>query len=135
MGHNDLGLHHLATGNLNEALKCFIRTRDYGTTARHTVCVFLAYYNGCIVVGAMPAATAHGPHGVCVGGVYTRVPMGAMSATAHTVCVRAVYTVWAVCTRERPSARCLPVRCCFGVWAVCLGGTPAAPSTRLDAAR
>ena len=38
MGHNDLGLHHLATGNLNEALKCFIRTRDYGTTARHTVC-------------------------------------------------------------------------------------------------
>ena len=37
MGHNDLGTQHLAMGNLNEALKCFIRTRDYGTTDKHTV--------------------------------------------------------------------------------------------------
>ena len=42
MGHNDLGLHHLATGNLNEALKCFVRTRDYGTTGRHTVGVHVS---------------------------------------------------------------------------------------------
>jgi len=37
MGHNDLGHHHLATGNLHEALKCFIRTRDYGTTQKHAI--------------------------------------------------------------------------------------------------
>jgi len=37
MGHNDLGQHHLATGNLHEALKCFIRTRDYGTTSKHAI--------------------------------------------------------------------------------------------------
>ena len=58
MGHNDLGLHHLATGNLNEALKCFIRTRDYGTTARHTV-------------RAHPRLRHNGPpRDVCAGGVF-----------------------------------------------------------------
>jgi COP9 signalosome complex subunit 1 len=36
MGHNDLGRHHHMVGNLNEALKCFVRTRDYGTNVRHT---------------------------------------------------------------------------------------------------
>ncbi|KAJ1483519.1 hypothetical protein T484DRAFT_1799996, partial [Baffinella frigidus] len=29
MGHNDLGHHFHLVGNLNEALKCFVRTRDY----------------------------------------------------------------------------------------------------------
>lgn len=35
MGHNDLGHHHYNVGNLNDAVKCYIRTRDYGTTAKH----------------------------------------------------------------------------------------------------
>ena len=35
MGHNDLGHHHYSVGNLNEALKCYVRTRDYGTTTKH----------------------------------------------------------------------------------------------------
>mmetsp|Transcript_53926 Transcript_53926/g.128175 ORF Transcript_53926/g.128175 Transcript_53926/m.128175 type:complete len:466 (-) Transcript_53926:74-1471(-) len=35
MGHNDLGHHFHLVGNLNEALKCFVRTRDYGTNAKH----------------------------------------------------------------------------------------------------
>jgi len=35
MGHNDLGHHHYNVGNLNEALKCYVRTRDYGTTTKH----------------------------------------------------------------------------------------------------
>mmetsp|Transcript_31400 Transcript_31400/g.79014 ORF Transcript_31400/g.79014 Transcript_31400/m.79014 type:complete len:480 (-) Transcript_31400:255-1694(-) len=35
MGHNDLGHHHYNVGSLNEALKCYVRTRDYGTTTKH----------------------------------------------------------------------------------------------------
>ncbi len=37
MGHNDLGHHHYSVGNLNEALKCYMRTRDYGTTPKHQI--------------------------------------------------------------------------------------------------
>jgi COP9 signalosome complex subunit 1 len=35
MGHNDLGDFHYDCGSLNEALKCYIRTRDYCQTPKH----------------------------------------------------------------------------------------------------
>jgi len=51
MGHNDLGNHHYAVGNLNEALKCFMRTRDYGTTAKHTLDMCLSIIRVSIEMG------------------------------------------------------------------------------------
>lgn len=37
MGHNDLGDHYYNCGNLTNALKCYSRTRDYCTTAKHVI--------------------------------------------------------------------------------------------------
>ncbi|RUS15827.1 hypothetical protein BC937DRAFT_91948 [Endogone sp. FLAS-F59071] len=37
MGHNDLGDHYYNCGDLPNALKCYSRTRDYCTTAKHIV--------------------------------------------------------------------------------------------------
>ncbi|KAJ3292275.1 cop9 signalosome complex subunit [Borealophlyctis nickersoniae] len=37
MGHNDLGDHYYNCGDLANALKCYSRTRDYCTTAKHIV--------------------------------------------------------------------------------------------------
>ncbi|RHZ56299.1 hypothetical protein Glove_402g51 [Diversispora epigaea] len=37
MGHNDLGDHYYNWGNLTNALKCYSRTRDYCTTAKHVI--------------------------------------------------------------------------------------------------
>jgi COP9 signalosome complex subunit 1 len=51
MGHNDLGNHHYAVGNLNEALKCFMRTRDYGTTTKHTLDMCLSIIRVSIEMG------------------------------------------------------------------------------------
>jgi len=51
MGHNDLGNHHYAAGNLNEALKCFMRTRDYGTTTKHTLDMCLSIIQVSIEMG------------------------------------------------------------------------------------
>ncbi|XP_075557516.1 COP9 signalosome subunit 1b isoform X2 [Dermacentor variabilis] len=36
-GHDDLGDHYLDCGDLNNALKCFSRARDYCTSSRHVV--------------------------------------------------------------------------------------------------
>lgn len=36
-GHDDLGDHYLATGDLSNALKCYSRARDYCTSAKHVV--------------------------------------------------------------------------------------------------
>jgi COP9 signalosome complex subunit 1 len=51
MGHNDLGNHHYAVGNLNEALKSFMRTRDYGTTTKHTLDMCLSIIRVSIEMG------------------------------------------------------------------------------------
>ena len=51
MGHNDLGSHYYAVGNLNEALKCFMRTRDYGTTTKHTLDMCLSIIRVSIEMG------------------------------------------------------------------------------------
>jgi len=37
MGHNDLGDFHYNRGDLNTALKCYVRTRDYCTTSKHII--------------------------------------------------------------------------------------------------
>jgi len=37
MGHNDLGDFHYDRGDLNAALKCYVRTRDYSTTSKHII--------------------------------------------------------------------------------------------------
>ncbi|OZJ03716.1 hypothetical protein BZG36_03295 [Bifiguratus adelaidae] len=37
MGHNDLGDHYYACGDLGEALKCYTRARDYCTTPKHII--------------------------------------------------------------------------------------------------
>lgn len=36
-GHNDLGDFHYNRGDLNAALKCYVRTRDYCTTSKHII--------------------------------------------------------------------------------------------------
>jgi len=41
MGHNDLGDFHYGRGDLNSALKCYVRTRDYCTTSKHIVTMCL----------------------------------------------------------------------------------------------
>ena len=51
MGHNDLGNHHYAVGNLNEALKCFMRTRDYVTSTKHTVDMCLSIIRVSVEMG------------------------------------------------------------------------------------
>lgn len=51
MGHNDLGNHYYAVGNLNEALKCFMRTRDYGTSTKHTIDMCLSIIRVSIEMG------------------------------------------------------------------------------------
>src|SRR4051812_38391001 len=37
MGHTDLGDFHYNRGDLNTALKCYVRTRDYCTTSKHII--------------------------------------------------------------------------------------------------
>jgi COP9 signalosome complex subunit 1 len=37
MGHNDLGDFFYQRGDLNNALKCYVRTRDYCTTSKHII--------------------------------------------------------------------------------------------------
>lgn len=37
MGHNELGDFHYNRGDLNSALKCYVRTRDYCTTSKHII--------------------------------------------------------------------------------------------------
>jgi len=37
MGHNDLGDFHYERGDLNSALKCYARSRDYCTTPKHVI--------------------------------------------------------------------------------------------------
>lgn len=37
MGHNDLGDFHCERGDFQAALKCYVRTRDYCTTSKHTI--------------------------------------------------------------------------------------------------
>ncbi|KAJ3020784.1 COP9 signalosome complex subunit 1 [Thoreauomyces humboldtii] len=37
MGHNDLGDHHYNAGELDQALKCYMRTKDYCTFAKHVI--------------------------------------------------------------------------------------------------
>uniref|UniRef100_A0A7S4BL18 PCI domain-containing protein n=1 Tax=Chrysotila carterae TaxID=13221 RepID=A0A7S4BL18_CHRCT len=41
MGHNDLAEFHCDRGDFTTALKCFVRTRDYCTTTKHTVSMCL----------------------------------------------------------------------------------------------
>ena len=36
-GHDDLGDHYLDIGDLNNALKCYIRARDYCTSGKHLI--------------------------------------------------------------------------------------------------
>lgn len=41
MGHNDLGDYYYGRGDLQSALKCYIRTRDYCTTSKHIIAMCL----------------------------------------------------------------------------------------------
>eukprot|EP00250_Pteridium_aquilinum_P024369 c28980_g1_i1 orf=202-1587(-) len=41
MGYNDLGDFHNARGDLQQAFKCFVRTRDYCTTSKHIISMCL----------------------------------------------------------------------------------------------
>ena len=41
MGYNDLGDFHYARGDLQQAFKCFVRTRDYCTTSKHIISMCL----------------------------------------------------------------------------------------------
>ncbi|EOD32552.1 hypothetical protein EMIHUDRAFT_429574 [Emiliania huxleyi CCMP1516] len=53
MGHSDLGDFHASRGDFATALKCYVRTRDYCTTSRHTLSMCLA------VVKAPPTTLLH----------------------------------------------------------------------------
>lgn len=37
MAHNDLGDFYYQRGDLANALKCYVRTRDYNTTTKHVI--------------------------------------------------------------------------------------------------
>lgn len=41
MGYNDLGDFHYSRGDLQQAFKCYVRTRDYCTTSKHIVAMCL----------------------------------------------------------------------------------------------
>jgi COP9 signalosome complex subunit 1 len=41
MGYNDLGDFHYARGDLQQAFKCYVRTRDYCTTSKHIIAMCL----------------------------------------------------------------------------------------------
>lgn len=41
MGYNDLGDFHYGRGDLQQAFKCFVRTRDYCTTSKHIIAMCL----------------------------------------------------------------------------------------------
>ena len=41
MGYNDLGDFQYARGDLQQAFKCYVRTRDYCTTSKHIIAMCL----------------------------------------------------------------------------------------------
>jgi len=51
MGHNDLGDFHYDRGDLNAALKCYVRTRDYCTTSKHIISMCLNVIKVSIEMG------------------------------------------------------------------------------------
>lgn len=51
MGHHDLGEFHYERGDLKSALKCFVRTRDFCTTAKHIVGMCLSVVRVSIEMG------------------------------------------------------------------------------------
>ncbi|KAL6079646.1 COP9/signalosome complex subunit Csn1 [Balamuthia mandrillaris] len=51
MGHNDLGDFHYDRGDLNAALKCYVRTRDYCTTSKHITSMCLNVIKVSIEMG------------------------------------------------------------------------------------
>ena len=51
MGHNDLGDFHSARGDFATALKCYVRTRDYCTTAKHIIAMCLNVIKASIQMG------------------------------------------------------------------------------------
>jgi len=51
MGHSDLGDFHASRGDFATALKCYVRTRDYCTTSRHTLSMCLAVVKVSIHMG------------------------------------------------------------------------------------
>jgi len=51
MGHNDLGDFHYERGDLNAALKCYVRTRDYCTTSKHIISMCLNVIKVSIEMG------------------------------------------------------------------------------------
>jgi hypothetical protein len=51
MGHNDLGDFHYDRGDLQSALKCYVRTRDYCTTSKHNISMCLNVIKVSIEMG------------------------------------------------------------------------------------
>jgi len=51
MGYHELGQHHLARGDLSAAFKCFVRTRDYCATGRHSAEMCLAVVKVAALMG------------------------------------------------------------------------------------
>jgi len=54
IGHNDLGDFHYDRGDLNAALKCYVRTRDYCTTSKHIIAMCLNVIKVSIEMGNFP---------------------------------------------------------------------------------
>ena len=53
MGHNDLGDFYSESGDFHAALKCYVRTRDYCTTTKHTVSMCLNVIRVSIHMGTL----------------------------------------------------------------------------------
>jgi len=51
MAYNDLGDTHYERGDLNSALKCYVRTRDYCTTSKHIISMCLSVIKVSIEMG------------------------------------------------------------------------------------
>ncbi|KAK7401583.1 hypothetical protein VNO78_13183 [Psophocarpus tetragonolobus] len=59
MGYNDFGDFYYAHGQLGEAFKCYVRTRDYCTTPKHVVHMCMSAILVSIEMGQFPHVTSY----------------------------------------------------------------------------
>ena len=123
MGHNDLGDFHSESGDFQAALKCYVRTRDYCTTTKHTVSMCLNVIRVSIHMGApdLCCPTMHPtwlrsePPGrdVCTACLPAPLVLSCTCALArcpccpcHLVCTAAPLSNWPLLVRSELHARC-----------------------------